>query len=154
MKNLTDENFRIYGIILSMHQCTVYCTAAAAQVCERVVGALSEGGEVPPALLARLLKYRLLKQRTEDLLAARDALNKVHLRVHVEGSSCASEGSHTRIPCKTRRENVAGIISTCILFVIRCDLQSLGARNHTCTCNRILTNPCVNTLTMEYQEVR
>ena len=68
----------------------MYCTAAAAQVCERVVGALSEGGEVPPALMARLLKYRLLKQRTEDLLAARDALNKVHHRVHVEGSSCAS----------------------------------------------------------------
>lgn len=45
------------------------------QVCERVVSAMGEGG-VPPALVARMLKYKILRRRTQDI-ASREALKKV-----------------------------------------------------------------------------
>lgn len=50
------------------------------QVCEHVVNALNSGGEVPAALVAKMLKYSVLKQRTLDL-ARQEALRKVGLLV-------------------------------------------------------------------------
>ena len=47
------------------------------QVCERVVSAMGEG-VVPPALVARMLKYKILKRRTQDI-ASREALKKVRM---------------------------------------------------------------------------